>query len=79
MTGERETPPFDPTLLSPSPVAHLPTDNSPENVVVKIFALIDSHLRHNLCELLLLLLAPRTSDTKFTVGDMIAITIPTIR
>lgn len=78
LPGEERTPPFDPTLLSPSPVAHFLTDNSPEHIVIKVFALVDSHLRHNICEFLLLFLAPRTGDADFTVCDMIAITITTV-
>jgi hypothetical protein len=70
--------PFDPTLLSPSPVGHFFTDDSPEDIVINVFALVDSHLRHNLCEFFLLLLAPRAGDADFTICDMIAITVPTV-
>lgn len=78
ITKRNGTPPFDPTLLSPSSVTHFFADDSPKDIIVEIFALVDSHLRYNLCEFLLLFLVPGTGDTGFTICNMVAIAISTV-
>ena len=52
--------PFDSTLLSTPLPSHTLADNTPEDVIVHVFALTDCHIRHNIDQLLFFLLRPLT-------------------
>ena len=50
--------PLNPALLPPTPIAHLFAYFAPEDIVIKIFALINSHLRDDACKFFLFLFLP---------------------